>query len=282
MAANLYSKAAACFNADDKLSSFLHCLADEEREHLKLLQKTMESLPVARLSPASIYLDDDFRRKIDQPIINAQALLDRGELTQKDLIDIIAEIEFSEWNEAFIYTVSAAKGLGEDFQEAAAKVDQHRIRIQNFISEIPQGESLLQRVRRLRQRTKNQVLIVEGDQATANMLKALLMDEAEITIARDGHEGLAQIQKTHFDLILSEVNTLKINGIEMYKKALTVASDLEDRFIFFSDTKSDEDLNFLITSKVAFLPKPSSVQQIRNSIVQILKSPPPRENKMFA
>jgi CheY-like chemotaxis protein len=278
-AANLYSEAAVCFSDDKKLSGFLHHLAVEEREHLKLLRKTMESLPIARLAPAAIYFDDDFRRKIDQPIISAQNALDRGELKSNDIIDIIAEIEFSEWNEAFIYTISASKGLGEDFEKAAAKIDQHRIGIQNFISDIPQGESLLQRVRRLRQQTKNRVLIVENDLATAIMLKALLMDEAEVTVARDGDEGLAQIRKGHFDLILSEVNTPKIRGIEMYKKALTLAPELEYRFIFFSDTKRSEDLNFLMTSKIAFLPKPSSVQQICNAISRILNSPPPRENK---
>ena len=128
-AANLYSEAAVCFSDDKQLSGFLHHLAAEEREHLKLLGKTMESLPIARLSPAAIYFDDEFRRKIDQPIISAQNALDRGELKSSDIIDVIAEIEFSEWNEAFIYTISASKGLGEDFEKAAAKIDQHRIGI---------------------------------------------------------------------------------------------------------------------------------------------------------
>ena len=205
-------------------------------------------------------------------------MLDRGELSQREMVDVIAEIEFSEWNEVFIYAIDAAKVLGEEIQHAASEIDQHRIHIQEYISALPDGESLLQKVRRLKPVSNKRVLIVEDNVAVARMLEVLTMDDAEVILARDGEEGLSHIQEGHFDLIVADVIMPKMDGIEMYKKALSIDPTLEGHFIFFTGTEDPEQLKFLQSSDVTVLQKPSPVKLICQIIDQVLAKSSPRQN----
>ena len=185
-AAKLYADAAVTFAGDDKFACFLSKLVNEEQDHIKLLEESMVSLSRESIGKVTFHFDEDFRHKILAPIVNAQHLLNRGELSQREMVDVIAEIEFSEWNEVFVYVIDATKVLVEEFQTAASEIDQHRIHIQEYISALPDGESLLQKVRRLKSVSNKRVLIVEDNVAVARMLEVLTMDNTEVILARYG------------------------------------------------------------------------------------------------
>jgi hypothetical protein len=59
------------------------------------------------IDKVTFHFDEDFRHKILAPIVKAQHSLNRGELSQREMVDVIAEIEFSEWNEVFVYAIDA-------------------------------------------------------------------------------------------------------------------------------------------------------------------------------
>ena len=277
-AAKLYADAAVTFAGDDQFACFLTKLVNEEQGHIKLLEESMAPLSYESISKVTFHFDEDFRHKILAPIVNAQHLLNRGELSQREMVDVIAEIEFSEWNEVFVYAIDATKVLAEEFQTAASEIDQHRIHIQEYISSLPDGESLLQKVRRLKPVSNKRVLIVENNVAVARMLEVLTMDDADVILARDGEEGLSHIQEGSFDLIVADVIMPKMDGIEMYKKALSIDPTLEGHFIFFTGTEDPEELNFLQSSNVTVLPKPSPVKLICQVIDQVLAKSSPRQN----
>jgi CheY-like chemotaxis protein len=277
-AANLYADAAVTFAADDKFSCFLSQLANEERDHIKLLEDSMASLSYESIGKVSFHFDEDFRHKILAPIISAQLSLNKGELSQSEMVDVIAEIEFSEWNEVFIYAIDVTKVLYAGIQKTTSEIDRHRKHIQEYISTLPDGESLLQKVRRLKSVSSKRVLIVEDNVAVARMLEVLMMDDAEVILARDGEEGLSHIKEGHFDLIVADVIMPKMDGIEMYKKALSIDPKLEGLFIFFTGTEDPEELNFLQSSNVIVLPKPSPVNLICQVIDQVLAKSSTRQN----
>jgi CheY-like chemotaxis protein len=276
-AASLYADAAVTFAGDDKFSCFLSELANEEQDHIKLLEESMVSLSYESIGKVAFHFDEDFRHKILAPIVSAQQSLNKGELSQRGMVDVIAEIEFSEWNEVFIYAIDATKVLDEDFQKAASEIDQHRIHILEYISTLPDGGSLLQKVRRLKSVSNKRVLIVEDNVAVARMLEVLIMDDAEVILARDGEEGISHVQEGHFDLIVADVIMPKMGGIEMYKKALSIDPTLEGHFIFFTGTEDSEELDFLQSSNVTVLPKPSPVKLICQVIDQVLAKSSPRQ-----
>jgi CheY-like chemotaxis protein/rubrerythrin len=277
-AASLYADAAVTFAGDDKFSCFLSELANEEQDHIKLLEESMVSLSYESIGKVAFHFDEDFRHKILAPIVSAQQSLNKGELSQRGMVDVIAEIEFSEWNEVFIYAIDATKVLDEDFQKAASEIDQHRIHILEYISTLPDGGSLLQKVRRLKSVSNKRVLIVEDNVAVARMLEVLIMDDAEVILARDGEEGISHVQEGHFDLIVADVIMPKMGGIEMYKKALSIDPTLKGHFIFFTGTEDPEELNFLQSSNVTVLPKPSPVKLICQVIDQVLAKSSPRQS----
>jgi len=269
-AASLYAEGAEAFREDEDLSRFLELMSAEELEHIKLLQQAKGAISDNEIKRACFYFDDHFRKKIEAPFIRARRLLKDGDLTKATMIDILAEAEFSEWNELFLYILDTLKVLDEDVQKAVADIDQHRRHIQEFILSLPDGDSLIQRVRRLSRTVSKRALIVEDNNAVARMLEALVADNVEVIIARNGQEGLSHLLQGHFDLIVSTIEMPEMHGIEMYKQALATDPSLHLRFIFFTGTENPEHLRFIRDSKTLMLAKPSPVRLISEMMHEVL------------
>jgi CheY-like chemotaxis protein len=271
-ASNLYAEAAILFREDKAFSHFLSTMALEEKDHEELLQKVSVLIPDNQIKKASFFVDDDFRRKVEAPFKRAWVLMKNGKLTKSEMIDVVAEAEFSEWNELFLYVIDHLNATGSEFKKAVSEVDEHRAHIQDYFTSLPDGNSFIQRVRKLSQSMKKRVLIVEGNYSVARMLDALADDEVEVLIARNGEEGMAYIQKGHFDLIVSDIEMPKMSGVEMYKQAAELDPSIASRFIFFSGTASAEHLNFVRSTNVLMLPKPSPVKVICAMMNDVLDS----------
>jgi CheY-like chemotaxis protein len=271
-AAELYAEAAAVFREDEDFSRFLALMSAEEHEHIKLLQQARDTISDKEIKRSCFYFDDHFRKKIAAPFIRARRFLENGELTKATMIDILAEAEFSEWNELFLYILDTLKVLHEDVQKAVADIDQHRKHVQEFILSLPDGDSLIQRVRRLSHTGSKRALIVEDNIAVARMLEALGADNVEVIIARDAQEGLSHLRQGYFDLIVSTIEMPEMHGIEMYKQALAMDPSLHLRFIFFTGTENPDYLDFIRDSKTLMLPKPSPVRLISEMMNEVLES----------
>ena len=271
-AANLYEEATIVFREDEDFSRFLSLMAEEEREHEKLLDKASAAISDDEMKRASFYFDDDFRNKIEAPFSRAWRLSKDGLLSKTAMVNVIADAEFSEWNEILLYTLDLLNVLDEEIQQVILDFEKHRMRAQEYIASLPGGDSILLRVQRLTRPGGKRVLIVEDNLSVARMLEALAMDQVEVIIARDGQEGISNIRQRHFDLIISEIDLPKMDGIEMYKQALEMDPNIGSRFIFFTGTENPEYLNFVRASKILMLPKPSPVKLICEMMNEILDS----------
>jgi CheY-like chemotaxis protein/rubrerythrin len=271
-AADLYAEVADAFRDDGDFSRFLALMSAEEREHANLLQQARAAVPDKQLKAACFYFDDHFRKKIEAPFVRARDLLANKELTKSIMVDILAEAEFSEWNEIFLYTLDTLKVIDEDVQKAIADIDQHRKHVQEFILSLPGGDSLIQRARRLSRTGGKRALIVEDNHAVARMLEALVGEDVEVIIAHDGLEGIVQIREGHFDLIVANIEMPEMNGIEMYKQALAIDHSIGSRFMFFTGTDNPEYLQFVRDSQALMLPKPSPVKVLCEMMNKVLDS----------
>ena len=271
-AANLYEEAAIVFRGDEDFSRFLSQMAGEEREHVKLLQKASAAISDSEMKRASFYFGDDFRDKIEAPFSRALRLSKDGTLTKNAMVNVVADAEFSEWNELLLYTLDLLNVLDEEVQQAMLDFKKHRMRAQEYIASLPGGDSVILRVQRLTRPGGKRVLIVEDNLSVARMLEALAMDQVEVIIARDGQEGISCIQQRHFDLIISEIDLPKMNGVEMYKQALEKNPNIGSRFIFFTGTENPEHLDFVRSTNTLMLPKPSPVKLICEKMNDVLDS----------
>ena len=271
-ASSLYAEAAILFREDKAFSRFLTSMALDEKEHEQLLRKASAAIPDNQIKKASFFVDDEFRRKVEAPLTPARGLLRNGRLTKAEMIDVIAEAEFSEWNELFIYVIDHLTAVGSEFKKAVSEVDEHRAHIQEFMSSLPDGDSFIQRIRRLSQPSSKRVLIVEGNNSVARMLEALVEDDVEVVVARNGEEGISCIQQGYFDLVVSDIEMPKLNGIDMYKQAVVTDPSLCSRFIFFTGSENPEHLSFVRATNTLMLPKPSPVRVICEMMNDVLES----------
>lgn len=72
------------------------------------------------------------------------------------------------------------------------------------------------------------ILIVEDEKAISGVLQSILSDELpdyEFIIAEDGLEGLKQIEKEDFALVISDIKMPKLSGTDLLKQALAVKPD---------------------------------------------------------
>ncbi|MBE0575239.1 MAG: response regulator [Desulfuromonadales bacterium] len=269
-AASLYEEAAIVFREDEDFSRFLSQMAVEEREHEKLLQKTRAAISDDEMKRASFHFDDDFRNKIEAPFSRALRLSKDGTLTKNAMVNVVADAEFSEWNEILLYTLDLLNILDDEVPQVILDFQKHRMRAQDYIASLPGGDSIILRVQRLARPGGKRALIVEDNLSVARMLEALALDQVEVIIARDGQEGLSFILERHFDLIISEIDLPKMNGVEMYKQALEKDPNIAKSFIFFTGTENPEHLDFVRSTNTLMLPKPSPVKLICEMMNDVL------------
>jgi len=262
-ASEFYSKAAVLFRQDRDLHAFLTTLAEEETEHLDLLKGAAAFLEQHPDSKTCITLDPVTRSQIESPIRRGMDLLDRGELMRASLIGVVAEAEYSEWNEIFLYVINALRKQGGDYQKAVDEIDRHRLDIEKFLGAFPSGSTGPSRV------WKRRILVVEDDPSLAKLLKHVFMAEAEVVLAHDGQEGIAHILNSHVDVVLSDVEMPRLNGIEFYRRAVELDPALKNRFIFFTGTQKPEYRDFLASPALTVLPKPSSIGTLRKVIREV-------------
>ena len=121
------------------------------------------------------------------------------------------------------------------------------------------------------------ILLVEDNEITRNKLKKLLKKNyKDIIIAKDGIEALEIFQKYRlsnrsFDLIISDINMPKIDGIELLESVRSL-----DEFIPFIFVTGKLELNTLL--KVVnldindYIMKPIDTTKLINSIEKIIKN----------
>lgn len=118
---------------------------------------------------------------------------------------------------------------------------------------------------------KLKLLYIEDDdntrETTMRMFKHFFDD---ISFAKDGIEGLEKFHNDSFDLIISDINMPKMNGIEMLKRVR--ARDSSIPFLFISaHSESDYFLKSIALGADYFIIKPIQQTQLHNALNNIAK-----------
>ena len=120
--------------------------------------------------------------------------------------------------------------------------------------------------------THCKILYVEDDeiirQQTHDFLSRFF---PSITLAEDGQEGLEKFEQDDFDLVISDINMPRMNGIEMIEKILAIK---EEQVVLVTSAYNDsENLMALINLNVSqFVLKPFNNKQFLISLYKIVES----------
>ena len=116
------------------------------------------------------------------------------------------------------------------------------------------------------------ILIVEDEKAISGVLQSILSDELpeyEFVIAEDGLDGLKQIEKEDFALVVSDIKMPKLSGTELLKQALQIKP--ETTFVMISGHADiDTAVACLKEGAYDFISKPVDINRLITSVKNAL------------
>ena len=124
------------------------------------------------------------------------------------------------------------------------------------------------------------ILIVEDDPTFRGLLAAILEDAGhEVTLARDGAEGLATLKRKSFDLILSDLKMPNMSGIEFFRASRSDST--APPFVLITAFGTVEEAVTAIKEGVSdFLTKPLDDPDSLRTLVQRLLEMHRRERRL--
>lgn len=117
------------------------------------------------------------------------------------------------------------------------------------------------------------ILIVEDEKSISNILENILLDEienSEITIAENGFDAFKLIEKTDFDLIISDIKMPKLSGTELLHQSLQLKP--ESVFVMISGHADvDTAVDCLRKGAYDFISKPIDINRLITSVKNALE-----------
>ncbi len=117
------------------------------------------------------------------------------------------------------------------------------------------------------------ILIVEDEKSISNILENILSDEiqgSEITIAENGLDAYKLIEKSDFDLIISDIKMPKLSGNELLTQSLSIKP--ESVFLMISGHADIETaVSCLKNGAYDFISKPIDINRLITSVKNALE-----------
>ncbi|MGD9487354.1 MAG: response regulator [Calditrichaceae bacterium] len=273
----LYRDAANYFKDDELLSEQLTLLSRDELWHRHTMMSASRLLGNESVEYISdIRIDEQTKKNVEGPINKNKQLLKTGKLTKDDILECIASIEFSEWNELFLYVVTMLKNESRDFQRAVSIIQKHKSETEKLFASIPEGQKYLNQLRKLSQIWKPNILILDDSRAILELLESLFEQEGITETAENGETGFYKTMNNYYDLIITDIDMPIMSGIEFYEKAVKQDPEIKKNILFLTSLSSPDHSRFLEENNLPFILKPASLTEIREKANQILQSHPHR------
>lgn len=118
---------------------------------------------------------------------------------------------------------------------------------------------------------KKTVLVVDDEGVIREFLYEVLEEDYSVSLASDGDEAIEQIQKQHFDLIITDLKMPRVSGEEVVK--FTHNHDTSTKIIVISGYSSLYTVSQTVhNGACAFLSKPFSISQLKQAVSNCLEA----------
>ncbi len=111
------------------------------------------------------------------------------------------------------------------------------------------------------------VLVVDDEKGIRFLLEEVLLHRGfEVSLARDGQESLEKLEENHFDLVITDINMPRVDGVSMLKRMRKTGR--EEKIIIMTGNPSDqrlldEDMPQVVTR----LSKPFGMETFLNVVI---------------
>ena len=274
LAGSLYLRLSHKFNDDPAFSRFLLFLSKEEDQHLELIRESEHELLKLKESPPSdIIFDRETRERLEAPARELYGLLaSSGKISKKTALKLIVKIEFSEWNSLFLYAAHSIRKEGFNSQKILDDIQAHRNRIEKFVSAHPGTEELTRLIHKLPRIGKKRMLIVEDKTPLRLFLGQMLENSGVIETALNGEDAFKKIRSQLYDIIVSNIDIPRINGVELLNKAVEKGHAAGEKFLIYSRIITPEIEKLLKDHKPQFLKLPFGTNLLQKKIDTMLVS----------
>ena len=126
-------------------------------------------------------------------------------------------------------------------------------------------------------RGKNILVIDDEIHITELIFDVLARHGARIDLANSGVEGLNQIKKKDYDVIICDQRMPGISGQRLYRLVEALNSDMRNRFLFVTgDVVNTQTKRFFLQAGVQYIRKPFKIQELVDAIEGILSRTQPQ------
>lgn len=274
LAGSLYLRLAHIYQNDPEFSRFLLSLAKDEDRHLEQIRKAeQEFLRLKKPPSADILFDKETRTKLEAPARELYELMSScPEISKETALKLIVKIEFSEWNSLFLYAATAVGERNTTSRQMLEDIQSHKNEIEKFIKSHPDVDELLKLIRNMPKIGKDRLLIVEDKTALRVFLGQMLESTGHIETAVNGEEALEKIRDSFFDIIISNIDIPKLNGVDLIYRAVEKGHMIGEKFLLYSRKVTPEIEKLITDHKPQFLKLPFGTNQLHDKIRNILKS----------
>ena len=114
------------------------------------------------------------------------------------------------------------------------------------------------------------VLVVDDEPSVRHLLAELLADAYECTEVDSAELGLAEIEKQHFDLVISDINMRGMSGIELTSRIMDISPDTVVMMISGAQSP-DTPIEALRSGAFDYIRKPFDVDQVEMAVDRAIK-----------
>lgn len=271
LARDIYFKAAVYFKDNRPLAEFLERTASDEAWHFNLMTRALDDFKNISTAPLQyIEVDPETRNKIEAAFSKINEQISDETLSEFIILDQILTVEFSEWNDVFIFVISCFKEQGDTFKHVSAKIQGHKRYIENFVESRQHGQELLDKIRAIPAIWRENILIVDDEPMISDLIKAILHREGAIDTASDGQDAFKRLKEKYYKLVISDVDMPIQDGLSFYRQAVELFPEIKHRFIFITGDASPDRVAFFEQHNLKYLQKPVPINVIRAEALKVL------------
>jgi CheY-like chemotaxis protein len=273
LAYDLYREASDHFAEDKAFSAFLHQLAQDEAWHFHLMSSAADYLRNTGVPVTSdITLPQIAKDRVETPLRKCHHLLREQDLSKRQMIQSIAEAEFSELNTVFLYAINTLKQHSKTFEYVAAVIQEHETRIERFLDTLPDDLKPVESLRELPTVWEKRFLVVEDDEGMRLLLNRMLSGMGIVEMAENGKAGLERVKERFYNVIISDIDMPIMDGLEFYAEAVREDPNVRAHFMFCSGGITPDRMRFLQKNNLHYLMKPVHLSEVRQMVDTIAQS----------
>jgi len=267
----LYARAAEACSKDPSFCAFLRELSEDEKSHARFMSLASKKLHADRhRPPIDILLDGQTRGTVENLFERFERLLAATEVAKKDVIEYIARAEASELNPIFLYVAEEYRKAGREGERMTGEIQEHLLRIQNFIDDLPRDLRPSVNVATLPYVGEERFLVVEDHAPLRRLVASLLSRRGAVDTVSEGRQGLERLQEHFHECIVTDVQLPGMDGLEFYRRAIEYDTHLRNRFLFCSGNVSLAKEAYLKENKLPLLKKPFGLEEFQAAVDRIL------------